>query len=145
MAEILLNIPSLSRRKENKKLFIWLLALLSVSGVIDLLALSYVGLIYDILLIYVVFTYNIKYFGWIWFRAIISLFVLIIVILLNKANQNSPTSLPGAILVMGILIPTVLISIKLEKKLSSGYSVRKDFYIDSQGNESTQIIHEFAE
>ncbi|MEI6575827.1 MAG: hypothetical protein WCO63_06580 [Bacteroidota bacterium] len=145
IAAILNGTPSLLRRNNNKSPYIWLLVLLGLSAVLDLAVLSYPSLIWDIALIYIVADYKIKHFSWIWFRAIISIFILIVILILNTYQSQTLTSLIGTALVMVILIPTLIVSVKLEHRLSSKFAVRRVQFIDDAGNETSEIIHEFEE
>jgi hypothetical protein len=145
LAEIITSIPSLERRKKHKSLYAWLIGLLAVAAAIDLYLLSYGALLYDLLLIRVVYTYRIKYFGWIWFRALISFILFLALFVLSIVNGKDTGSLPLLGFIFTLFIPTAFIAYRLENALTTDYLIKGERYIDENGYEKTRVYHEFME
>ena len=105
IAEIVENTPTLKAKQKWGGLNTILLTILIATAIIDLFALSFVGLGIDALFIYGVFNYKTKYYSWIAVRAFVSVLSGTILIL----NLNTEETGVFNLILMGIVLLMVLI------------------------------------
>lgn len=143
IANELRKIPTLKRRAENRGLYYLLILLLAATSVTDILAGGH-GLIWDIFLFYVVITYRVHYFNWIWFRAGASLLALGIIFFFSFYEEPFSLQMIGFIAGAVFLVFTILVSVWLENRLCPPVVEKKIPYTDSSGKEKIKIVHEFC-
>ena len=151
IAELLERTPSLIRRNENKTANIILLILLSITLIFDLISKGITGIIWDAYLVYVVATYKVTQYTWIWFRAGFALFLIIVFLALNFKEirevgfANNPNGFINLLLIFALVLSTAIISYLLDKKLCPEIKEKKEWYTDSNGIEKLRLVHEFED
>ncbi|MDP4208110.1 MAG: hypothetical protein Q8928_04765 [Bacteroidota bacterium] len=122
LAKLISQFPTLENKKKYSSTNTTLIVLLSIALLFDIVGLSFVAIFLDIVLLYVVATFQVNYYQWITFRAGFSAVFLIIIMIFAKFTT---LDMIACFISLLILIPTVIIANKLEKKLCPDFEQKK--------------------
>lgn len=130
LAKEIRKFPTKENKKKNYFKNILLLILLFIPFTLDIITLSYGGIVWDIALIYIVITFQGVHYQWITFRAIYSLFILFVLFFFSNFDA---LNFVLSVLILLILVPTFILAIQLEKKLCPHFEENKVRILDENG------------
>ena len=140
IADILKNIPSKQAIERYGKWNNVLLAILILTLVLSLLTAPSIGMLWYVLLIYVVARKLVKYYIWI---TVISAMGIIGSVAIMATSNIVFENWIGLIIIFVIIIPSLIIPIWLEKKLCPKPKEKKVKYTNSLGQKRLKIVYEF--
>lgn len=143
VADILKNLPSKQAIDKYGKWNYVLLGLLALTTVILFLATPTLGiLLWYGLLIYAVARMLVKYYVWV---AVFSALAIISFVAVIFTSDSAATNWGNLIIMAILVIPTLILSIWLERRLCPKPIESKEEYANSQGQKRLKIVYEFSD
>lgn len=142
IADIIENVPHPNAKKKYGWLNAILLSIFSLFALLDLLTLSIISAVIDGLFIWIVAGYYVHRYSWIIVRGVISVIAVIGVFV--SGNQGT-FEIVFSFIDLGIAITVLLLGISLQGKLCPDPEIKKEIYVNKQGQKRTRNLYLFAD